>query len=139
MHANSTGAEDVAIQALGPFRVHAEPSEITEFAAALGLSEHGRDRAPVVPAAFPLRWLSQPSIREALHACTGSDRALVHETQEIIYGVQVKPDTYYNLNVTIASTQSKLVMTAQVIALTGELVCTLISKLLLVGHAVQSK
>ena len=66
---------------LGTFPVAATHAEVAAFRAATGL-----EPGDGVPAAFPIRWLAAPELRDALLALApGDDLVPVHESQLFEY------------------------------------------------------
>ena len=121
---------------LGPMRVRANSKDIIEFAAALGLEQNRADKTLIIPATFPFWWMFrapvQDWVRMVLHPAIG----IIHRTQEIAYITAIKPDAAYDLSVDVdrATAVPQVIISGLVVDLSGSLICTLVSKVLVVNQ-----
>ena len=78
---------------IGPFVVCTESTEMTEFAAALGLAPG------VTPLTFPIRWLALPPVRAAMEDLIGPNP--VHASQSFDFDAALSADRDYTLQVSL--------------------------------------
>ena len=106
---------------LGPFDVAACPAEIAAFAMAIGA------RDDVVPATYPIVWLSSPELKAALRATAGPDYLPVHESQSFDYSRPLVPGAAYRLTAVARreSAPERLTVVADVVQMAGAPVVTM--------------
>ena len=75
---------------LGPFEVAVDAARVSDFAAAAGAGVG-------VPATFPIVWLSDPAMKDALRQALGPGRLPVHESQSFDYSAPLEPGARYRL------------------------------------------
>jgi hypothetical protein len=112
---------------LGPFDVAVDPVRLADFVAAVG-------GAKGVPAAFPIVWLSEPVMKEALRAAVGPGRLPVHESQSFDYSEPLSAGRRYRLEAVARheSNPDRLVVESRITTLVGRLALAMRSVLRLV-------
>lgn len=106
--------------ALGPLPVRVEPDR----AAALGAATRSPDAG--VPATFPIVWLSQPAIRDALMGLLAPGELPFHEEQAFDYASPLESGIGYSLFVDLARDEepARIVLSARAEAANGQTVMT---------------
>ena len=91
-------ASPPACRSLGTFAVEAVAAEVDAFRAATCFGQDGTPGS--VPLTFPMRWLMQPDVRQAiLTLLPETDLIPVHEAQSFDYARPLRPGHAYQLAV----------------------------------------
>ncbi|MCW2274117.1 hypothetical protein GJ654_06730 [Rhodoblastus acidophilus] len=119
------------IRRAGPVRVTTAKDAVREFRREAGWREEEGD----VPLSFPVVWMKHPAIAEPIRIAAEEVGLPVHESQEFRYAQPLQVDVEYNLMLELKyeADPARLVATAQIVAPSGVIIGTVVSKLRLIA------